>query len=203
MTTLHVRGAGGTQFLTWVLTDDTTELATATNRLASDTMEIDARGRRLTARRTGRMFGSARELSVTDSTTGQTSITGKVLASSDSPPYREWEINFPSGASLTWFYQGEPRKLGFFEPDGTPLIEQGHDPAFDAPKNASGRLGTLRILLSFWKGALASANRYLVHVADDAVGRAVDAADVPILALLGVWLQAEAEADADSGGMSA
>jgi len=64
------------------------------------------------------MFGSARELSVTDSTTGQTLITGKVLASSDSPPYREWAINFPSGASLTWFYRASRGNLGSSSPTG-------------------------------------------------------------------------------------
>jgi hypothetical protein len=203
MTTMHVRGAGGTQFLTWVLSDETSQLATATNRLLSDTMEIDIHGRRMTARRTGRMFGSPRDLSIIDDTTGQTRVTGKVVASRDSPAYREWAIGLAGGAALTWFYQATPRKLGLFEPDGTPVIEQGHDPSFDLPKDPSGKLGALRILLNFWKGAITSSNRYVVHVADDAVGRVVDAADVPALALLGIWLQAEAEADASSGGMSA
>jgi hypothetical protein len=195
MTTLTVRGAGGAKLLTWVLSDGTSELGTGRRRLTSDTMEIDLRGRRLTARRPG-----SGVLDVTDDATGQTLIRGKLLASSDSPRYREWAVTLPSGATLTWFYQGEPRKLGYYNYDGAPVILQGHDPSFEVPRQVQqGWIGTLRILLSFWKGAVTSSNRYRVHVDDDAVRRVAATDEVSILALLGPWLQAEVEVEEPSG----
>jgi hypothetical protein len=78
------------------------------------------------------------------------------------------------------------------------------NPSFDTSglETSRGALGTLRILLRFWGSAIASSNRYLLHVADDAVGRVFDADDVPVLALVGVWLQADVEGEAESSGMA-
>jgi hypothetical protein len=202
MTTLHVRGAGGANLLTWILTDDKAEIATARRRLTSDTMTIDIAGRRLTARI--KDPGGPTTLAVVDDATGEPVMTGTLLSSRTSPEQREWAMTVRGGNTLTWFYQGEPRKLGYFEPDGELVMDQGHDPSFDASglESSRGVLGTLRILFRFWGAAVASSNRYLLHVADDAVGRTLGAEDVPVLALVGVWLQADVEGEAESGGMA-
>jgi hypothetical protein len=202
MTTFHVRGAGGANFLTWILTNDKAEIATARKRLTSDSLEIDIAGRRVTARIKDPRGPTT--LAVVEDRTGTSLMTGKLLSSSNSPEQREWAMELRSGTTLSWFYQGEPRKLGYFEPDGKLVMDQGRDPSFDTTGlgPSRGALGMLRILFRFWGAAVASSNRYLLQVADGAVGPVVTAEDIPVLALLGVWLQADVEAEADSGGMA-
>jgi hypothetical protein len=89
-------------------------------------MEMDISGRRLTARINDPRGPTT--LAVVDDATGAALMTGKLLSSRNSPEQREWAITLRSGNTLTWFYQGEPRKLGYFEPDGTLVMDQGAEP---------------------------------------------------------------------------
>ena len=49
------------------------------------------------------------------------------------------------------------------------------------------------MLLRMWGGAIKSADRYVAQVEDGAVGRVVPVADVPVLALLVLWLERTAD----------
>ena len=100
-------------------------------------------------------------------------------------------MTLPAGGTISWFYKREPDKVGFFDADGAPILQIGHDPSFDT--SAPG--GTLRVLLRFWGAAIESTDRYVALVEDGAIGQAVTAEDVPVLALLGMRLQRAAEVD--------
>lgn len=207
MATLFVRkvGSRGAKLLTlggepgdWEVTDGEVVLATARARLAHDQLDIDAKGRRLTARMPGITWsGDPDKLEVVDQTTGQKVIDGK--RTSGRLQNQEWSVILPTGAAISWMYRTDPQRLGFYETSGAPIMLMGHDPSFQTP--AKG--GTLRILLRFWGSAIASADRYVARVEDGAIGNAVTAEEVPVLALLGMWLQRKAEGYADAGGMSA
>ena len=174
-------------------------LATARARLRRDELEIDAGGRQLTARMPEMLrWGPSKEFDVVDDATGERVIDGKLI-SGGGPGDQEWAVTLSTGGTISWIYQGEPRKLGFYDSGGAPVMLMGHDPSFDT----SAKGGTLRILLRFWGAAIASSDRYVAQVEEGAVGHAVAGEEVPLLALLGMWLQRHAEGYADAGGMSA
>jgi hypothetical protein len=183
-------GLGGTGH--WVVVDaEGAQVATATNRLAAHELRIESGRDRLTARIPAGMLQLRypEELEVVHDGTGQSFMEGR-LASVDlrGGTFHEeaWAITLSSGAAITWAYTmiGD-RKLGFYEPSGRALMTFGHDPSFDV----SGDMSTLRILLRFWGAAAASADRYLVRADSASLGRIVPAEEVPVLAMLGVWLE--------------
>jgi hypothetical protein len=186
----------------WAVSDGVAVLATARQRLVRDQLDIDAGGRHLTVRMPGmRRWGVPKVFEVVDDSTGEKVIAGKPSSSGRRGNRdQEWALTLPSGGTLSWFYQPEPRKLGFYDRGGAPVMLMGRDPSFDLPAKVS----VLRILLRLWGAAIASSARFVVQVEDDAVGDVVTAQDVPILALLGTWLQriAEAEDPASTGPSS-
>ena len=101
----------------------------------------------------------------------------------------EWAVTLATGRAISWLYARSPDKLGFYDTDGAPVLRIGHDPSFDT--TAKG--GTFRILLRFWAAAAASTDRYVAHVEDGAVGGLVPAEDVPVLALVAMWLERTAD----------
>jgi hypothetical protein len=137
------------------------------------------------------------EVEVVDGATGQPVIHGK--RRSGKRMEQDWTFTLSDGRTVSWAIHGGEEKVGFFDPDGGPIMQMGHDPSFDT--SAPG--GTLRVLLRFWGAAVASADKFLVFVEDGAVGHAVAAEDVPILALLGMWLEKAAEApESTTGGFA-
>ena len=63
-------------------------------------------------------------------------------------------------------------------------MQLGHDASFDqAPGSA------FRILLRFWGGAITSLDRYRADVDTDALARIVPVAQIPMLVMLGVWME--------------
>jgi hypothetical protein len=180
---------------TWGVFDGDTLLASA--RIgAKPQMKIDAGGRRLTGRLHGwfKMIDAFESYDVVDETTGETVLSAKRL--SGQRQEQEWEVHLASGTTITWLYRMSEERLGYFDTDGAPIMELGHDPSFDT----SGGVGTFRMLLRFWGAAVASADRFLATVEDDAVGRVVAAEDLPLLALMSTWLEKLAEASTTTGG---
>ncbi len=201
MATLHVRktGSKGRKLLTlggdpsqWAVSNDNAELATARLRLASYDLDIDAGGRHLTARMPWVHFGHPKELEVVDDGTGQKVVEGTLTwgGKARPGPYgEEWAVTLATGRTISWFYERNPDKLGFYDTDDAPVLLIGHDPTFDT----SAKGGTFRILLRMWGAAAASTDRYVAQVEDGAVGRLVPDEDVPVLALLGMLLERTAD----------
>ncbi len=200
-TTLFVRkvGSKATKLLTlggepgkWAVTDGDGELATARLRLSSYELEIDAGDRHLTGHLPMPLTGHPEEFEVVDDTTGQKTIDGQIVSGgrAEHGAYaEEWKVTLANGQAVSWFYARRPDRLGFYDASGAPILRFGHDPSFDT----SAKGGTFRILLRFWGAAAASADRYIAQVEDGAVGRLVPPDDVPVLALLALWLERTAD----------
>jgi hypothetical protein len=184
-------GQGGS----WGVFDGDTLLATGHIGI-NPKMQIEAGGRHLTARLHGwfKAIDAFESYEVADDATGETVLSAKRL--SGQRQEQEWEVSLRSGTTITWLYRMSEERLGYFEADGAPIMQAGHDPSFDT----SGGVGTFRMLLRFWGAALASADRFVATVEDDAVGRVVAAEDLPILALMSMWLEKGAEASTSTGG---
>jgi len=200
MTTLSIRqvGSRGAKLLTfggsvgrYAVSDGEAVLATGQFRTARSQLEIEAGGRRLGAKLKWNL-DVPNELEVLENATGEKVIEGRRI--SGERQEQEWAMVLPTGATVSWIYRAEQDKLGFFNPDGGPVMQMGHDPSFDT----SAKGGTLRVLFRFWGAAVASADRFLVQVEDGAVGQAVTREVLPILALLSMWLEKLAEADTSS-----
>src|SRR5206468_10720532 len=102
-------------------------------------------------------------------------------------------------ASVSWVYRHEPHQLGYYDASGAVLMPMGRDASFDTTTPTS----TFRMLLRFWGGTIASLDRYFARVDDERIGRAIAVADIPVLALVGMWLQRMVERDvAGPGGMA-
>ena len=138
------------------------------------------------------MIGHPEELEVVDDGTGERVIDGKIISGgrAEHGAYtEEWAVTLATGRTISWFYTREPDKLGFYDTGGAPVLRIGHDPSFDT----AAKGGTFRILLRFWAAAAESTDRYIAHVEDGAVGRLVPAEDVPVLALVAMWLERTAD----------
>jgi hypothetical protein len=202
MTTLFVRRVGSQRSkLTmlgglsgrWAVSDGDTELATARDHFSRPELDIDADGRQLTARMPGKIGRGKppREFEVVDDRTGEKLADGTRVWDARTKPRptgEEWDVALASGSTISWFYMRDPDKLGFYD-NGAPVLRIGNDPSFDVPAKAS----TFRILLRMWGGAIRAAGRYAVQVEDSAVGRVVPAEDVPVLALVAMWLKKNAD----------
>jgi hypothetical protein len=169
---------------------DGSELARAQDRLVSSELTVDVGGRRLTARMPGILrISSPKELAVVDDTSGQQVLAGSLdSAAVRSQAFRaeEWTFTFSTGQAVTYVHSvQDPRTIGFFDPAGAPVLLIGHDPSFDVGEERS----TFRILLRFWGAAAQSTDVYLVQLDASAAGRVVPIGDVPMLAMLGVWLE--------------
>jgi hypothetical protein len=178
----------------WAVTDVDVELASARTWLTRQDIAIEAGGRHLTLHMPGSGWRNRpRQFAVVDDASGQCVISGQLThggvtggLTSSGLVVEEWAVTLAGGSTIAWHYrQPDPRKLGFFDPTGAPVLQIGHDPSFDMTTPAS----TLRILLRFWGAAAASADRYVALVEDSAVGRWVSSEDVPVLALVGMWLE--------------
>lgn len=195
--TLLVRLVGGH----WVVSDGQVTLATAQSHTISYELDIDAGGRQLTFRMVGKgMLRSnyPKDFDVIDGGTGQQVLHGKFISGGRS--FRggikeEWTVTLASGNTVSWIYQPDPRRLGFYDPSGAPVLLIGHDPSFAPPAKAS----VFRILLRFWAAAAASNYRYIARVETGAIGRLVSAEDVPVLALLAMWLERTVDGRYPSG----
>ena len=202
MTTLSIRqvGSRGAKLLTfggslgrYAVGDGDAVLATGQFRTARSQLDIEADGRLLTAKMKWKL-DLPNELEVVDATTGEKVIEGR--RTSGARQEQEWAMVLPTGATVSWVYRAEQDTLGVFNPDGGPVMQMGHDPSFDT----SAKGGTLRVLFRFWGAAIASADRFVAQVEDGAVGQAVRREDLPILALLSMWLEKTAEADTTPTG---
>jgi hypothetical protein len=203
MSTLHVQKVGskaakvatlGGELGTWGVYDGDTLLATA--RIRVKKIDIEADGRRLTAHLHGlfKTIDAWDGYEVVDDATGETVLSGR--RTKGQRQEQEWDVRLRSGTTITWLYRMSEKRLGYFDADGTPIMQLGHDPSFDT--KAGG--GTLRVLLRFWGAALASTDRFLVTVEDGAVGRVVAPEALPILALMSMWLAKSAEASTTTSG---
>jgi hypothetical protein len=202
MTTLRVRRVGSERSKLpmlgglsgrWAVSAGDAELATARDHFSRPELDIDADGRRLTARMRGKIGRGKppRDFEVVDDRTGEKVADGnRVWGGGRNPPPNgeEWDVALASGSTISWFYMRGPDKVGFYD-NGAPVLRIGNDPSFDL----SAKGGTFRILLRMWGGAIRAAGRYVVQVEDSAVGRVVPAEDVPVLALVAMWLKKNAD----------
>lgn len=204
MRTLFVRRSGSqlSQWLAlggggWTVSDGRSELAQARMRLIRNEINVSIGGRKFTGRIPRTMgLSIPRAMEVVEDDTGRRIVEGKLVSGGATPAgsfVDQWEMAFGSGSTISWFYWPEdkkhPRRLGFYELDGTPVMTLGHDPSFSVP--AGG--GTFRILLALWGGAIASMDRYVMQMDEGAIDRVIPASDLPLLAFLGMFMERTAE----------
>ena len=146
-TTLFVRKVGGkgVKLLTlggdpsrWAVGngDGDGELATASLRLSRYELDIDVRGRRLTAPHAdgdGRHIQKSSRSSTTEPV--RRVIDGQDHLWEDTPSTartaEEWTVTLATGRTISWLYARSPDKLGFYDTNGAPVLRIGHDPSFD------------------------------------------------------------------------
>ncbi|MGH9246922.1 MAG: hypothetical protein ACRD29_21925 [Acidimicrobiales bacterium] len=166
----------------WVLKDGDVELATALDGLTRLRLEIEAGGRRFTASERHRRTG----FEVVEDATGQQVADLAFTFFQDSGRNRGEvaAVNLATGATMAWNHLPHDRKLGFYETTGAPVILVAHHVRFEP----SARHGTFRTLMRFWGSIIKAQDQFQIHVEDAAVGRLVRPEELPILALLGIWL---------------
>jgi hypothetical protein len=193
--TLLIRKTGGTakRALTfggegdWVVTDGDRELATARSRTLAHQLDIEIDGRRLSAEMPG-MYSPApeNEFTVHDEASGDRVVDGRRIVDDHTGQVREkWSVRFTGGAELLWMYKLDPPEMGFYDLAGSRVMGIGHHVPFDP----SSKRGTFRILLHLWSSAAKSTEQYAADFEEHAIGPVVPAADVPLLAVLGMWLE--------------
>jgi hypothetical protein len=209
VTSMHLRreGGGGRRLLglggpgRWVVTaDDGRALAGATDRLLSADLEVEVGPRRVTARMPGVLrIRSPKAFEVTDDVAGHQVAEGRLIgADTPSKVFRreEWSVTVGGGPPMAFVQSVEaPRTLGWYDPAGPPLLLAGHDPSFDA----SGSTSTVGVLFKFWRAAAESRDVYRATVDAEAAGRFVSADDLPLLALLTIWLERTTDARYGTG----
>jgi hypothetical protein len=198
MATLRIRRVGGAakRWLSvgsvaarWSLIDGARELATGRTFVKNDDLSIVIGDRHLIARLAGgTAFSAPRNLTVVDETSGET-VVDAAYVSGGSPGMHNtidetWAVKLVTGAEVRWRFR-TATEARFIDADGATIVSIGHDPSFDVEANQ----GTFRTLMRMWGGVIAASDRYIVQVDERAVGGAVTGDDVPILAMLAMWLE--------------
>jgi hypothetical protein len=195
MTTLVIRkGSGNTKQVffgsrgDWVVTDESSAVATARNRPGSDRLDIEAGARSFSADFPG-LYGSRpeRKFTVTDAETGERVVEGARIPEGDPQiPVREkWAISLSTGDELAWLFKTDPPETGFYDSAGEPVMEVDHNVPGDW---WSGGGGTLRLLMKMWGAAAKTTEQYAARFDEDAITSHVPAEEAPVLALVGMCL---------------
>ena len=200
MTTLVMQKAGGVRLRgmfsspvgEWILTDGKTEVATVRNRATSHHLDIETGGRTFSAEMPGlyRAGENAEtEFTVTDAATGEPAIEGARDMTYEQDKAREkWTVTFASGTELTWWCRTEPYEMGFYDSAGNAVMTVGHNIPWDYKREVERGGGTARTLLRFWGAAVESSMQYGAVYDEQAITSVLPAADVPLLAVVGIWM---------------
>ena len=213
MTTLVMQKPGGVRFKglftsragEWIITDGNTEVATVRCRTTSHHLDIETGGRTFTAEIPGfyRAGENAEtEFTVTDATTAERVVEGaRGMTQKQDLAREKWAVTFASDAELTWWYRTEPYEMGFYDSAANAVMTVGHNIPWDYKREVERGGGTARTLLRFWGAAIESGVEYAAVYDEQAITSVLPAADVPLLAVIGIWMgrRWDAKGDVSSG----